>query len=244
VKKGPRFRGGVPCARARLRHAGEPACRFRRAGAIDREEARRETAGPSSRPVLGPCPAISRIHFRFQTGATVETLLHARAEPNVADPSVMQNPRGRRRIVRPAAEMKRAQASTRCAHINPIESAPRGGRERESDGAVREDPVDPDYPKTHFLLGYHLAEGKVDEAVASFARAALPQHSPNTRRPRAPRTNRFHQVHQHDQKMNESNSETESGRHSPRTSGCCRPEKGRSLRSLTHCRCHRTTTVA
>ena len=43
--------------------------------------------------------------------------------------------------------------------------------------------LDPDYPKTHFLLGYvHMAEGKVEEAIASFERSvALSPDTPKYR---------------------------------------------------------------
>jgi tetratricopeptide (TPR) repeat protein len=43
--------------------------------------------------------------------------------------------------------------------------------------------LDPEYPETHFLLGYvHLAEGKVEEAIESFEKAiALSPETPKYR---------------------------------------------------------------
>lgn len=60
-------------------------------------------------------------------------------------------------------------------------------RRRERDKAMaqfeRTLELDPDYPKTHFLLGYvHLADGKVEEAIASFERSvALSPDTPKYR---------------------------------------------------------------
>ena len=156
-------------------------------GAIEREEARRETARSAARaleldPACGPALAIlAESRFRFSDRREGVENLFRRAlelEPEAAETHQWYGNflaiEGR--IGEGLREMERARSLDPLSlHINSDLGAllyEVGEREKAMAQFERTLELDPDYPKTHFLLGYvHLAEGKADEALASFARS-------------------------------------------------------------------------
>jgi Tfp pilus assembly protein PilF len=184
-------------------------------GAIEREEARKETAESAARaleldPSCGPALAIlAESRFRFSDRRDgVETLFRRalELEPQVAETHQWYGNflaiEGR--IDEGLREMERARSLDPLSlHINADLGAllyEAGARERAMAQFERTLELDRDYPKTHFLLGYvHLAEGKVEDAVASFARSvALSPDTPKYRdalEAAAERMTASHQIH-------------------------------------------------
>jgi DNA-binding winged helix-turn-helix (wHTH) protein len=175
-------------------------------GAIDREEARRETWESAARaleldPNCGPALAIlAESRFRFSDRRDgVETLFRRalELEPESAETHQWYGNflaiEGR--IDEGLREMERARSLDPLSlHINADLGAllyEAGEREKAMAQFERTLELDPDYPKTHFLLGY--------EALASFARSvALSPDTPKYRdalEAAAERKTVSHQVH-------------------------------------------------
>jgi DNA-binding winged helix-turn-helix (wHTH) protein/Tfp pilus assembly protein PilF len=192
-------------------------------GAIDRGEARRETAESAARaleldPSCGPALAIlAESRFRFSDRREGVESLFLRAlelEPGAAETHQWYGNflaiEGR--IEDGLREMERARALDPLSlHINSdlgallYEAGFRGKAMAQFERALE---LDPDYPKTHFLLGHvHLAEGNVEEAIASFERSvALSPDTPKYREAleaAAERETVAHQVHREHDPENE-----------------------------------------
>ncbi len=158
-------------------------------GAIERNEARRETTKSAARaleldPSCGPALAIlAESRFRFSDRRDGVESLFRRAlelEPEAAETRqwfgnflAIEG-----RIEEGLREMERARSLDPLSlHINSDLGAllyQAGEREKAMAQFAATLELDPDYPKTHFLLGHiHLAEGKSEEAVGSFEKALV-----------------------------------------------------------------------
>jgi DNA-binding winged helix-turn-helix (wHTH) protein/Tfp pilus assembly protein PilF len=167
-------------------------------GAIERDQARRETAESAARaleldPTCGPALAIlAESRFRFSDRRNGVEKLFRRAleiEPGAAETHQWYGNflaiEGR--IDEGLREMERARSLDPLSlHINSDLGAllyQAGEREKAMAQFERTLELDAEYPKTHFLLGYvHLAEGKVEAAVEAFEKAiALSPETPKYR---------------------------------------------------------------
>jgi DNA-binding winged helix-turn-helix (wHTH) protein/Tfp pilus assembly protein PilF len=167
-------------------------------GAVQRDVARRETGISATRaleldPRCGPALAIlAESRFRFSGRSDGVEDLFRRAlelEPDAAETRQWYGNflaiEGR--IEEGLREMERARSLDPLSlHINSDLAAllyEAGFREKAMARFARTFELDPDYPKTHFLLGFvHMKEGNIEQAVASFERTlALSPETPKYR---------------------------------------------------------------